>query len=103
MEHSSSWEANSHSAYQEIPYLLWNQNVHYCVNKIPWLDTIMSQLNPVYTPIPYCSKIHFNTILHLCVGIPSGLFLSDFLIKIFHANLIDGNPTLIINREDDIY
>jgi len=28
MEHSPSWEANSHSASQEIPRLLWNPKFH---------------------------------------------------------------------------
>jgi hypothetical protein len=41
-EQSSSWEANSHSASQEMPYLLWNREVHSSV-----LDPILSQINPV--------------------------------------------------------
>jgi hypothetical protein len=35
MEQSPSWEANSHSASQEIPSLLRNQKVHYRVDKSP--------------------------------------------------------------------
>jgi len=31
MEQSPSWEANSHSAAQEITRLLWNPRIHYCV------------------------------------------------------------------------
>jgi len=33
MEQSTSWEANSHSASQEIPHLLWNLKVHCYVHK----------------------------------------------------------------------
>jgi len=29
MEHSSSWEANSHSAVQKMSHRLWDPKVHY--------------------------------------------------------------------------
>jgi len=33
MEQSPSWDANSHSASEEIPYLLWKPKVHCSVHK----------------------------------------------------------------------
>jgi len=61
MEQSPSWEANQFSASQEIPPILWNQKVHYCVfTRACHLS--LSQINPVHAPIP-CLKIHLNIIL----------------------------------------
>jgi len=51
----SSWEANSHSASQEIPCLLCNLKAHYCIhNRLP-LVPILSQLYLVHTFSPYFS------------------------------------------------
>jgi hypothetical protein len=51
-------EADSHSASQEIPHLLWNPKVHYRVHKNPPLEPILS-----HNFIPCSFKIYFNIIL----------------------------------------
>jgi len=47
MEKSPSREANSHSASQEIPFLLFNPSVHYRVHNSPSLVHILSQMHAV--------------------------------------------------------
>jgi len=63
MERSLSWEANSRSASQEIPRLLWNPEVNYCADKSPPLIPVLSQMHSVHTLPNYFFKIHSNIIL----------------------------------------
>jgi len=62
MEQNPSWEANRYSDSQEIPLILWNPKIHYCVHKarhmsIPWARSIQSM------PPTYFLNIHINIIL----------------------------------------
>jgi hypothetical protein len=62
MELSSSLEAASCPATQELPDILRNPKVHYRVHKNPPLAPIQSQINLVHIIPSYLSKIHFSII-----------------------------------------
>jgi hypothetical protein len=62
MEQSPSWEAKSHSTSRDIPRVLQNPKVHYCVHKITELVLIQSQEHPVHS-FPFCfPKIYSNIV-----------------------------------------
>ena len=62
MEQSPSWEANSFSANQKIPYILWNQKVHYRIHKSPLPVPILSQIDSFHITTSHVMKTHFNII-----------------------------------------
>jgi len=84
MEQSSSREASSHLTRQEIPHLFWNPKVHYSVHKSPLLVLIQSQINPIHTSIPISLRSILILSSRLNLGLPSGLFPSDFPTKILY-------------------
>ena len=63
MEQSPSWEANRFSASQEVPQFLWNPKVHCRIYKCTPPVSILSQLDPVHTPLSHFLKIHLSIIL----------------------------------------
>jgi hypothetical protein len=80
MKQNPSWEADSHSASQEIPSFIWNPTVQYRVHKIPPPAPNLSHMNPVHNLF----QINFNIIFPSTSRSPV-TFPSDFPIKIMYA------------------
>ena len=73
MEHSPSWEANRFSDSQEIPYILCNPKVHYCIHKRPPPVPVLNQINPVIVHHSTSWKSRIILSSHLGLGLPGGL------------------------------
>jgi hypothetical protein len=86
-ELSPFWKAVNCAATQVIPSILWIPKVHYRLQKSPPLVPIVGQFDPVHTIPSYLSKIILMSSTHLHLGLPSGLFPSDFPTNIIYALL----------------
>ena len=63
MKQSSSWEANSSLASQEIPQILWKPKVCYNIHKHLPPFPILKLINPIRACLFHFLKIHFKIIL----------------------------------------
>jgi hypothetical protein len=62
MEEKPSWEANSRSASQEIPRLLWSQKVNYRVYNSPSLEPILHTVTPYEELFLHIKLINMATV-----------------------------------------
>jgi len=49
MEENPSWQADSHSASQDVHRLLWDPKVHYCVHNSLLLVSILRHVSLFHT------------------------------------------------------
>jgi hypothetical protein len=76
-----SMETDSRSPDHEIPRLLWNPNIHYCVHKNPPPAPNPSYVNPIHI----LTRYFFTIFLILSFHKRLRLFASDFPTKILSA------------------
>ena len=72
------WEVNQFQISQ-IPCILWNPKVPYCVYKCSPPVPVLGQVSLVHASPLHFLKIHFNVVFHLCQGHSSVLFPLGFL------------------------
>jgi hypothetical protein len=92
MELSSSCKSLRFLANQVIPRILWKLKVHYRTHNSPLIVPNLSQMNLMHVIPSYLCKIHFNIILNLRLGLPSGLLPLSFPTETLYAFLFSPPP-----------
>jgi hypothetical protein len=84
MEAGLCWKANSCSASQEIPLILFSQKVNHRVHKNPLLNLILNQMNEVN----FLTLSFFEINLLIDSHPRLGLYFSDFPTKILDSFVV---------------
>jgi hypothetical protein len=82
-QQNASCEVDTRSDNEDIPRLLWNQNVHYSAHKSPPPVSIVSHVTVVHILPLYFLKMPFNIILPPTVSFFELLTAFSFQTKIF--------------------
>jgi hypothetical protein len=99
MQHSPSWEVNRFAASQDIPRVLLNPKALYHIQKCTPPVSILSQLNPVHTPIPTSWNSGLLLSSHLHLGLPK-LSLS---LRFSHQNPVHNLFQLLYSQKFSVY
>jgi len=65
--------------------MLWNPDVHYRIHNSPRCVPIQKQNDPVHAPYSTSGRGILILLYHLNLGLPGGLFPSNFLTKTLYA------------------
>ena len=74
MDQSPSWECTKSAASQEIPRILWNPKVQYCILECPVPIPIPSQINPHHASPSHSWRNILILSTHLRLCLPSNSF-----------------------------
>jgi len=88
MKQCPSWEANLFSASQEIPCILWNQEVHYRIHKCAPPVHILNQIDPVCTPTSHFLKILLSIFLPYTPGFSKWSLSAGCTTKTLYTTLL---------------
>jgi hypothetical protein len=96
MEQSPSWEANSHSASQKIPHLLWTRRFVTVFTKARHCFISWARCSKSTPPYPVSLRSILILSSHLRLRLPSGLFPANTdMIRWFHPK--DGGSKVLRN------
>jgi hypothetical protein len=69
VQHSASWTADSSSAGQEIPRIVWKLKIHYRIHKSTPPIPVLSQIKPICAPISLLGYSFLYCPTHLFLGL----------------------------------